>query len=103
MKTVMEHERFMEFCDQSWNSTNFGKECGLRKFAFFQQMSQMQNLKREMVMENIEMVMEKSWIFLFAKSMGILIMYRHLICRLRASYDLHRLSQKALLVLVCVI
>ena len=93
---------FYQFC-QNHIFADIWKRMLLEKICIFLANIIMQNPKREMVMENIEMVMEKSWIILFTKSMGILIMYRHLICRLLASYDLHRLLQRALLVLVCVI
>ena len=49
----------MEFCDQSWSSTNLPLSC--TKFVLF--LSPLRNTKsgREIVMENEEMVMEKSW------------------------------------------
>ena len=70
-------QKVMEFCDQSWNSTKFVPEfyqmcyCfyqlqGIyhqsRKSAFFDllhKMSQIQNLIRQMAMENQETVMDK--------------------------------------------
>ena len=73
----------MEFCDQSWNFINFTPESyqiclffvdrrtfckKVHIFWPFLKMSHMQNLSREMVMENREAVMEKE----FAKSVGIL-------------------------------
>ena len=64
----------IDFCDQSWNFTNSGTETyqnHFRKAAFadlFRKMSRMQDLSRDMVMENRETVMEKH----FAKSLGTL-------------------------------
>ena len=67
---VMEHEnltKVMEFCDQSWNFTNFDPEFYLRNLASVQKICisnlfciMSQNLSSEMVMENQETVMEKS-------------------------------------------
>ena len=77
----------MEFCDQSWNFTpEFYQICtlfaDLEKFSisldslhfatfFSRKMSQIQNLGREVDMENREKVMDKS----FAKSVGTLMSF----------------------------
>ena len=66
----------MEFCDNSWNLINFACEfyikfvpflpnlrniASVRMSTFFNKMSQKQNLSKEMIMENRETVIEKSW------------------------------------------
>ena len=81
-------QKVMEFCDQSWKSTSFTPEfyqicaffCQLQEiyhqlfgclksafFYLFHKMSQIQNLNKQMAMENQETVMDKSW-----KSVGTL-------------------------------
>ena len=76
--------KVMEFCYQSWNFTNFAPKLSEismflpppRKSAFsnvFRKMQPMQKSRREMVIENLKLVMEKSWKKYFVKSVGTLL------------------------------